>query len=100
MGPKTPKPRKGERGLEEVLLGGVVERFRPSVQTLRARYLSDITDEDCKVLAEGMTKASRWLAGHDNAPAENTPVPEPGELLEDISSLEKWAERIRQRRAN
>ena len=88
-----------ERGLEEVLLGGVVERFRPSIQTQRARNLSDITDEDCKALDEGMTKSSRWLPGHDSAPAENIPVPEPEELLEDISSLEVWVDCIRQRRA-
>src|SRR4029453_14303171 len=28
-----------ERASEEVLLGGVVERYRPSVETMRARYL-------------------------------------------------------------
>lgn len=87
-----------ERGLEEVLLGGVVERYRPSIQTLRARYLSDITEEDCKALDAGMTKCSRWLPGHDQAAAENAGVPDPAELKIDIDALETWVTTISKRR--
>ena len=87
-----------ERALEEVLLGGVVERFRNSVESQRVRHLSDITDEDCSALGEGMTKSSRWLAGHDQAAAENVSVPNPDELQEDISALEVWVSRINRRR--
>jgi hypothetical protein len=87
-----------ERGLEEVLLGGVVERYRPSIQTLRARYLSDITEEDCKTLDAGMTKCSRWLPGHDQAAAENAGVPDPAELKVDIDALETWVTTISKRR--
>lgn len=36
-----------ERGLEEILLNGVVERFRPIVETQRVVEISDITPEDC-----------------------------------------------------
>ena len=87
-----------ERALEEVLLGGGVERFRNSVESQRVRHLSDITDEDCSALGEGMTKSSRWLAGHDQAAAENVSVPNPDELQEDISALEVWVSRINRRR--
>ncbi|MEE8186722.1 MAG: AAA family ATPase [Nitrososphaerales archaeon] len=87
-----------ERALEEVLLGGVVERYRPDIQTLRVRYLSDITQEDCEAVEAGVTKCSRWLAGHDKAPAENVPIPNPPELKRDIETLERWVKTVRKRR--
>ena len=79
-----------ERGLEEVLLGGVVERFRPSVQTQRLSVVADITHEDCQALDAAMTKCSRWLTGLDQAAAARAPVPDPTELKDDIEALESW----------
>lgn len=87
-----------ERGLEEVLINGTVERYRPSIQTQQIKNLADITDEDCNVFYEAMTKCSRWLPGHDNAPAENFPVPDSSELKTDISTLENWVKNILTRR--
>ena len=87
-----------ERGAEEVLLAGTVERYRSSVQTLRARDLADITGQDCSDLHEGMTKCSAWMTGHDQAPADNSPVPEPMEIRQDVERLENWVDRIRNRR--
>jgi energy-coupling factor transporter ATP-binding protein EcfA2 len=87
-----------ERGFEEVLLGGVVERYRPSIQTLHAKLLADITEDDCDRLEAGMTKCSRWLPGHDQSAAENVSIPEPKELSEDIAALEAWMKTITKRR--
>jgi hypothetical protein len=87
-----------ERGLEEILLGGVVERYRPSVQTQQAKHLSDITDGDCNALEAGMTKCSRWLPGHDQAPAEGVALPDPNELKADIEALDTWVKTILRRR--
>ena len=87
-----------ERALEEVLLEGVVERFRESVQTQQIRKIADITDQDCEQLEAGMKKCSKWLPGHDQAAAENEEIPEPDELKEDIDALETWVSVIRQRR--
>ena len=87
-----------ERALEEVLLGGVVERFRPGVQTQHIGTIADITQEDCQILDAAMTKCSKWLPGHDKAAAARAPVPEPAELKADIESLEKWIADIRKRR--
>jgi hypothetical protein len=87
-----------ERGVEEVLLNGIVQRYRPSIETQRARLLADITEDDCKALDAGMAKSSRWLRGHDQAPAESVPVPGPEELKEDIDALEKWVAAIKKRR--
>jgi energy-coupling factor transporter ATP-binding protein EcfA2 len=89
-----------ERALEEVLLNGIVERFRPGVQTQQIATIADITLEDCRTLDAAMTKCSRWLTGHDQAAAARAAVPEPTELKGDIETLENWVAAIRKRRPN
>lgn len=87
-----------ERAFEEVLLNGMVERYRESIQTQQIHSLSDITEDDCTTFQEGMTKCSKWLPGHDLAAAENEEVPPPDELEKDIFSLENWVSTINKRR--
>lgn len=87
-----------ERALEEVLLGGVVERYRPGVQTQQIAQIADISSEDCKAVERAMTKCSTWLPGHDKAAAARAPVPAPAELKADIEELAKWVSTIRKRR--
>jgi len=87
-----------ERGTEEVLLGGVVERFRPSVQTQQLAAIADITPEDCKAVEKGMSKCSAWLRGHDQSAAAPAPVPKPAELKADIDELDNWVKAINKRR--
>lgn len=87
-----------ERALEEVLLGGLVERYRPSIQTQQVAQIADITPEDCREVEVGMTKCSTWLPGHDQAAAARAPVPKPDELKADIENLETWVKTIRDRR--
>lgn len=87
-----------ERTLEEVLLGGIVERFRPGVQTQHICLLADITDDECRVFDTAMAKCSKWLPGHDQAAAARAPVPEPAELKADIEALETFVGSIRTRR--
>lgn len=87
-----------ERALEEILLGGIVERFRPGVQTQHVSTIADITAEDCRTLDAAMSKCSKWLPGHDQAAAARAPVPEPDELKADIEALESWVGTIRRRR--
>ena len=87
-----------ERAIEEVLLGGIVERYRPSVQTKHIESIADITTDDCRTIDTAMSKSSRWLTGHDEAPAARAPVPEPAELMEDIGALDTWVTAIRRRR--
>ena len=87
-----------ERAVEEVLLAGIVERYRNSIQTQQARHLADICERDCKDLDAGMTRCSKWLTGHDQAAAENAPFPEPSELQGDIKALDDWVQEIRKRR--
>ena len=88
-----------ERALEEVLLGGVVERFRSTVQTRQVALLEDITRDDCKAVESAMKKCSRWLRGHDEAPAARAPVPDPPELKTDIDKLTDFHTAVRKRRS-
>ena len=87
-----------ERGLEEVLLGGVVERYRPGVQTQQVAVIADITVEDCKAVETAMSKCSKWLPGHDQAAAARADMPEPVHLKADIDGLDDWLAGIRKRR--
>jgi hypothetical protein len=87
-----------ERGLEEVLLGGVIERFRPGVQTQQIIAIADITEEGCKAVEKGMSKCSAWLRGHDQSAAAPAPVPKPAELKADIEELDNWVKAINKRR--
>ena len=87
-----------ERGLEEVLLGGAVERYRPGVQTQQVALISDITAEDCKAVETAMAECSKWLPGHDQAAAARADIPEPAVLMANIDALENWVAAIRKRR--
>lgn len=87
-----------ERAIEEVLLGGVVERYRPGVQTQQIAQIADVTSDDCKAVETAMTKCSTWLPGHDKAAAARAPVPGPADLKTDIDALEAWVSAIRKRR--
>jgi energy-coupling factor transporter ATP-binding protein EcfA2 len=85
-----------ERAVEEVLLGGVVERYRPSVETRKLAPLADIKEEDCKTVETAMTHCSAWC--HDQAAAARAPIPSAAELKNDIDALEAWVKAIRARR--
>ena len=88
-----------ERGVEEVLLYGVVERYRNSVQTnRRIMKLSDIGEADCRAVQDGMTRCSRYLRGHDISAADNPPFPRPEEVKADIEAFSSWVDEIRLRR--
>jgi 16S rRNA (guanine(527)-N(7))-methyltransferase RsmG len=73
---------------EEILL----KSPRPSIG-----QLADITIEDCKAVDVAMTKCSKWLPGHDQAPAAKQDMPAPDELKADLDVLDTWIATIRKR---
>jgi len=87
-----------EQATSEILLNDVVDRYRPSIETRKVRYLHDITEVDCRDLEEAMTECSRWIRGHDQPAADATPVPEPAELKQRIDKLDVWVQAIEKRR--
>jgi hypothetical protein len=87
-----------EQAVGEVLLNDVVGRYRPAVETKKVRDLHDITKEDCAAVDKGVTECSRWLRGHDQAPADGAPFPSPKDLKERIDELDEFVQRVRKRR--
>ncbi len=85
-----------EKSVEDSLLNGVVLRFRKDVQTQnRIRWLSHITDDDCKLIEEMMTKYSCY----DHSMSDELPLQEfsLGEIEDDLKKLIGWLEDIKTR---
>ena len=87
-----------ERGVTEVLLNDVVERYRPDIETKKVAKLHDITESECDMVDSAMSECSRWMYGHDAALADGAPFPDPDTLKARIAELETWVETIRKRR--
>ncbi len=84
-----------ERCIEEVLLNGAVQRFSEGVSTKRLKGVT-VTDDDYRKIDAGMTKSSKFE--HDAAAAVGRlPIPDPGELSDDIERLAKWHETLNKR---
>lgn len=84
-----------ERGVEEVLLNGAVQRFEPGVSTVRLDGVT-ITDDDYVEISQGMSKSSTFE--HDAANAvDRLPIPHPDEVEEDIERLETWRTNVEKR---
>jgi energy-coupling factor transporter ATP-binding protein EcfA2 len=85
-----------ERGVEEVLLNGVVVRFGDGVSTTPLRKLTDITDTDVQTVETEMSYCSSFV--HDESGAVNSGIPDPSVIGTDIKRLEDWIDVIRKRR--
>jgi hypothetical protein len=86
-----------ERMIETDLLADVLQRHRRQVKTLnKIGKLSDITDDDCRLIDEMMTRYSRYE--HSQSAEAPVALPEPEELEEDIAKLKGWRDAIEQRR--
>lgn len=87
-----------ERAVEETLLNGVIVRFGIAIQTQRLKKIPDITDSDIDMIVNGMTKASRFLRGHDEPASVNESVPNPDEIEGDVKLLADFVSAINKRR--
>ena len=86
-----------ERMIEIELLADVIHRHRRMIITKdKLTILTDIVQEDCKLLDDMMTKYSRY----EHAQSAEAPVelPLPDELSEDIAKLKKWRDALEARR--
>ena len=80
-----------ERGIEEKLFNGAVERYRPSIETQKlknAPYTKELYEE----IASGMSECSNWM--HDRSPELGAIVPDPAELLEYVQHCEDFMKKI------
>ena len=85
-----------ERLVEDILLNGVVLRFRRSLQTNgRINSLSKIQVADCKLIEEMMTKYSRYE--HSQPKEAPVALPEPDEITTDLNVLQEWLKTFTER---
>jgi len=79
-----------ERSIENDLLCGVVQRFQRPVHTLKLKDLTKLKVADCHLLDSLMTKYS----GFEHSQPTESPVelPNPDDLLADMTSLKDWRE--------
>jgi hypothetical protein len=77
-----------ERLVEELLLGGVVERFNCGVKTQSLKAVL-VDDNDYRQVFVAMKRASEW-SGHDMAAGKNIPVPTPSDIKGDLDRIEAY----------
>lgn len=74
-----------ERAVEEVVLGGVVERFGTDVKTQSLKMV-DIDDADYRTIFFAMKRASE-RSGHDQAAAKQIDAPDKKQMETDLLEL-------------
>ncbi|MFC0571558.1 hypothetical protein [Paraburkholderia solisilvae] len=77
-----------ERSVEKVMLSGLIERFRRSVQTQQIRSLAKITPDDCVLVDQMMTKYSRFE--HSQSDEIDADLPGVDELADDLKLMIDW----------
>lgn len=87
-----------ERAVESVLLAGVVKRSQRPVHTQQMKHLSDIQDEDIRVVEENMTRCSLMTNAHDDPLVSPDAQPTIEGFEADVTVLEEWRNRIEGRR--
>ena len=88
-----------ERMVELELTNGIVERHRRSIHTMgKLIKLAKISDEDCKLFDDLMTKYSRYE--HSQSREAPVQLPQPDELEDDFNELRNWHEEFKKRPAN
>jgi energy-coupling factor transporter ATP-binding protein EcfA2 len=77
-----------ERSVEKIMLRGLIERFRRSVQTQQIRSLAKITPEDCVLIDQMMTKYSKFE--HSQSDEVDASLPGVDELADDLKLMTDW----------
>jgi len=87
-----------ERLVEEKLLNKVVSRFERGVHTLRLSKLTDITEDDIKLVNNAMSKCSTCFTGHDSATPMGDPFPTYDEVESDFKEISVFLEQLQGKR--
>lgn len=86
-----------ERIIEEVLFNNTVQRFRPEIMTQRLEEACINPQDDYPLIFEGMKRCS-YYAGHDQAHALPSALPESDQISRDIEALKDFARMAMKRR--
>lgn len=84
-----------ERGIEQELLSGIVQRFNRNVSTLKLPRLYALSDSDISLFDQLMTKYSYF----DHSQSLETPVALPSieEIEKDLDCLIQWSKAFKKR---
>ncbi|MFA5762744.1 MAG: chromosome segregation protein SMC [Bacilli bacterium] len=85
-----------ERTIEKVMLDGLMERFRRSMQTKQIMTLAKINADDCALIDVMMTKYSRFEHSQPDELASNPPSPD--ELATDLDKVITWIDEFGKRK--
>jgi ABC-type glutathione transport system ATPase component len=86
-----------ERALEEVAFAHVVMRHRDYIKVQDLTRVTALTELDCQSWKDNFAKCCGLMAGHDESRGRNRAMPEPEELLQDVTALETWVRQLRDR---
>jgi hypothetical protein len=84
-----------ERTVEKILLNGLVERFRRSVQTQQIKTLAKITADDCSIVEGMMTKYSKFE--HSQSDENPGALPSVDEFSTDLDVVITWIDGFKKR---
>ena len=87
-----------ERCIEEVVLNQTVQRFGRSVQTQKLKLVTDLTEDDYKIIENNMKKCSTYFSGHDTAGELIEEPPSIDDIKNDLNILDEFRKAIIQRR--
>ena len=83
-----------ERAVEEAV-APVIKRLSNKVETRGLAKVTMLTMEDCKRMRQAYGRCSMLL--HSTADALNPPLPKPDVVQNEITTLQKWVEDLKQR---
>ncbi len=86
-----------ERSIEKVILNGLMERFRRSIQTKQLKSLTKINAADCALVDSMMTKYSKFEHSQPDELAGMLPTPD--ELAADLDTVIAWIDEFEKRAA-
>lgn len=86
-----------ERSIEKVILDGLLERFRRSIQTKQLKSLIKVNAADCALVDSMMTKYSKFE--HSQSDELAGALPTPDELAADLDAVIAWIDEFEKRAA-
>lgn len=87
-----------ERIVQDVILNGVIGRYRDWVRVEKLDDVAGFTTAECAEALRIDKKCSGITCRHDPAAAKGAPVPDPAEFLQDLNALKALVEQVKTRR--
>ena len=85
-----------ERLVEEVLLNKVIQRYDSNVKTQSLKSVS-VSDEDFTTIYHAIKRVSEY-SGHDQAQANNTPLPKNDDIGKDLERIIEFRDELKERK--